>query len=54
MASLWLEVAIAELADLQPEQFSPLTADASAWLKKRIATKSKKKGKRRSMFIFSI
>lgn len=53
MASLWLELAIAELAGLQPELFPCLTVDASTWQKKRIATKTKEKGKRKSMLIFS-
>lgn len=50
-ASLWLEVTIAELDGLQPQRFPPLTVDASSWLKKRFDTKSKEKGKRKSMLI---
>lgn len=45
MASLCLEVAIAELAGLQPEQFPPLTADASTHLKKGLQQRLRKKGK---------
>lgn len=40
-----MEVAIAELIVLQPEEFPPLTVDVSTWIKKGLPQRLKRKGK---------